>query len=222
MKKTFPLFCALLATLSLRADVLFQDATNYPYTNGCIEGQGQWYCYSPSAPNLDAFVTNNLLILTAGNQDAVAVPTNGLSNPGAPNVVYASFTINVSKLPSATGGYFCEFMDATNNSVAHLFIDTQGTSVPGTYRLGLANYATSINSVGAKNFPMDLATNITYQVVMSWDETTAALQGTLWVNPSPASGSTLDPNYVYGGDTTNGYLLTMPVSTIGFSQYGGV
>ncbi|HTV62984.1 MAG TPA: hypothetical protein VMH30_10505 [Verrucomicrobiae bacterium] len=216
MKKICVAVFILTALFAARAQVLFSDGFDYP--NGCIETDGLWYCYSPAVPYQDALVTNNLLVLRAGNEDAVAAPTNGIVNPDAPSVVYGSFTINVSKLPSETGGYFCEFMDPTNNNVAHIFIDTKNTVVPGTYRLGIANFATSINTTGATNFPMDLATNITYQVVFSWDETGNALGAWLWVNPSSANDQ-----FVFGGDTTNNnYLSTMPVSTVGFSQYGGV
>ena len=49
------------AAFSSHAAFLLQDSLNYPYTNGCIEGQGQWYCYSPSTPALDAYVTNKAL-----------------------------------------------------------------------------------------------------------------------------------------------------------------
>ena len=156
------------------------------------------------------------MILNPANHDGVAVPTNGVVNPSAPNVVYASFTINVSQLPSLNGGYFCEFLDAsTTNAAARIFIDSRGTAVPGTYRLGVANYNTSITAVGSTNFPVDLAPGVTYQVVMSWDETSSALGATLWVNPSSENDA-----YVFGSDTTNGYLATMPVGSIAFSQYG--
>jgi hypothetical protein len=206
---------AMTAPLVARADLLFSDNLNYP--NGLIETDGLWYCYSPAAPYQDAFVTNGLLILNPNNHDAVAAPTNGIVNAGAPDVVYASFTINVSQLPSVNGGFFCEFMDNSNNTAAHIFIDTKNTVVPGTYRLGVANYATSINTVGATNFPMDLATGITYQVVFNWDEVNG-YGASLWVNPSSEND-----NNVYGNDSTNNtYLQTMPVSVIGFSQYGGV
>lgn len=214
-KSTILALFSLLAILPLRATVLFQDSLNYP--NGCIETDGLWYAYSPAAPYQDALVTNDLLILNVNNHDAVAVPTNGVSNPGAPDVVYASFTINVSQLPSVNGGFFCDFLDNSNNTAAHIFIDTKSTIVPGTYRLGVANYATSITTSGATNFPMDLATGITYQVVFNWDEVNG-YGANLWINPSSEGD-----NYVYGNDTTNvAYLQTMPVSEIEFSQYGGV
>ena len=102
------LFLSILTTLSLRADVLFQDSTNYPYTDGCIEGQGQWYCFYPAnTTNLDALVANNVLLLNSTNHDEVAAPTNGWVNNLNPYFNFASFQINVSQLPStANGGYF--------------------------------------------------------------------------------------------------------------------
>src|SRR5271169_727891 len=78
MKKLTLFICScVLMAASLHAKVLFEDSTNYPYANGCIEGQGQWYCFSPSTPVLDALVTNNVLLLNNTNQDSVATPTNG-------------------------------------------------------------------------------------------------------------------------------------------------
>ena len=214
MKKLIATSFFLLAILATRANLLFSDGLNYP--DGQIESKGLWYCYTPAAPYQDAFVTNHLLILNPANHDGVAVPTNGVVNPSAPSVVYASFTINVSQLPSLNGGYFCEFLDpSTTNAAARIFIDSRGTAVPGTYRLGVANYNTSITAVGSTNFPVDLAPGVTYQVVMSWDETSSALGATLWVNPSSENDA-----YVFGSDTTNGYLATMPVGSIAFSQYG--
>jgi len=204
----------LLTVVTVRADLLFSDGLNY--SDGLIETDGLWYCYSPASPDQDAFVTNDLLILNSANHDAVAAPTNGVVY-SAPQLIYASFTINVSQLPSVNGGYFVQLMDNTNNNAAHVFIDTKGTVVPGTYRLGIANFATSINTVGATNFPMDLATGVTYQVVINWDEVNG-YGANLWINPSSEGD-----NYVYGNDTTNdAYLLTLPVTQIGFSPYGAV
>ena len=224
MKTLFTAILVCLAVTVARANLLFSDGLNYP--NGVIETDGLWYCYSPASPYQDAFVTNALLILTAGNHDAVAAPTNGVVNPSGfpiqggstPSPMYASFTINVSQLPSVNGGFFCEFLDVTNNNAAHVFIDTKNTVVPGTYRLGIANYATSITAAGTTNYPVDLATGITYQVVMNWDENYSTVYGaTLWINPSSVGDFNVYPN-----DPTNGYMTAMPVSTIGFSQYGGV
>jgi hypothetical protein len=221
------LFLSILTTLSLRADVLFQDSTNYPYTDGCIEGQGQWYAFSTktgSTNALDARVTNNVLFLSSTAQDSVGTPTNGWVNPGT--LTWASFTINVSQ-PPQTPGYFFELRDATGNSVCHVFNTAQGTTIPGTYRLGIGNFSTTHN-----DFPLDLSTGITYTVVIAYDTTIGSpFEGAnLMINPSfqdynnlanqVYTGPGMGVGFVYGTDTTgNTNLLNIHASYIGFSPY---
>jgi hypothetical protein len=206
--KTITTVCLLLFTLlAARAQLFFSDNFNYP--NGLVETDGVWYCYSPTTPKLDAFVVNHQLILNESNSDSVAAPFTNTSI----TELYASFTINVSTLPTQKGGYFGIFMDPTNNAVNHIFIATTNTQVPGTYQLGIDNFAPYANE--ATYFPLDLATDTVYHVVVNWDET--GLGATLWVNPSSMS----DEN-VYGTDGTNStYLQTMKPSRIAFSQYTG-
>jgi hypothetical protein len=238
MKKiTAFLFFSILAALSLRAAVLFQDSTYYPsYTNGCVEGQGQWYCYYPTnSPKLDALITNNVLILNTTNKDSVATPTNGWVNSTEFN--YASFSINVSQLPSSTnGGYFCQLQDTNDaHDCCHIFIDTIGTTVPGTFRLGIGSFTTTFSSIAPPvNYPMDLATGVTYTVVCLFDTNqnpyNVFLGSTLWINPSEqdyenaAAGDAISPGigngYVYGTDTTGSQALqNINISQIGFSPY---
>src|SRR3984885_12556349 len=192
IKTILPILLVLITTFAVRATVLFSDNLNYP--NGLIETDGLWYCYSPNPPTPpygDAFVVSNLLILNVTNKDSVAAPTNGLGvwNPSYQGTNYASFYINVKKLPplASGGGYFCALLD-TNlnppNTVAHLIVNTESTTVPGSYRIGVANFAGSVTSPGAVNFPMDLSTGITYQVVFFWDSSPVQNGAQLWVNPS--------------------------------------
>ncbi len=236
MKKiaTFVLL-TVLASLGARATVLFKDSTYYPsYTNGCIEGQGLWYCYSPATPSLDALMTNHVLLLNATNHDEVSAPTNGWTNPTEYN--FASFSINVSQLPSSTnGGYFCQFQNTKDtNDCCHVFIDTIDTVVPGTYRLGIANFATSFSALTPPvNYPLDLATGVTYTVVVLFDtnqDNSTFVGSTLWINPSPqdyqnlvdAGGLGANPGdgYVFGIDTTTSDpLLKINISEIGFSPF---
>jgi hypothetical protein len=228
MKKAslFLLF-AVLTALSLRADLLWQDATNYPYTDGLIAGQGQWFRYSGT--NNDAFVTNNVLLLNATNKDAVGAPTNGWVNPGT--ITWVSFNVNVSQ-PPASSGYFCELRDGAGNSVCHLYDTTAGTVVPGTYRLGIANFGNNFNT-----YPLDLSTGVTYTVVLAYDtQVGSPTEGAnLMINPSfqdynnlingvGAAGGT-GQGFAYGTDTTgNTNLLNINVSYVGFSPYvnGGI
>jgi hypothetical protein len=216
MKKiTTFVILSFFAAISARATVLFHDTLNYP--NGCIETDGLWYAYTPATPHLDAFVTNDLLILNQNNSDSVAAPSNNFTNTPGNTIVYASFTINVSSLPTASGGYFANFKDTTNDYVGHVFIATKGTVVPGTYRLGIDNAATSSSATGVAFFPLDLATGITYQVVCSYDVNTSDPypNSTLWVNPV-----TINDYNVYGTDlVTNPLQANIVISQVAFSQY---
>jgi hypothetical protein len=202
---------SFFAVLSARATVLFQDALNYP--DGCIESDGSWYAYTPAVPKLDAFVTNHFLILNQNNSDSVAAPSNNFAIPPGNTLVYASFTINVSTLPTIKGGYFANFKDTTNDYVGHIFIATTNTMVPGTYQLGIDNGATA--SSAATFFPLDLATGITYQVVVNYDDKANGNGAYLWFNPA----SEADAN-VYGTDSlTNPLQNNIVISQIAFSQY---
>ena len=237
MKKLLSfLMLTALAVGSLQAQVLLRHSTNYPYANGPIAGQGQWYVYSST--NNDIVVSNNWIYLSTTNKASVATPTNGFpaANIANYNVVYASFSLNVSQLPAtANGGYFMEFRDNSNNSCCHLFIDTLNTAIPGTYRLGIGNYTTSFGSFNPpNNYTMDLATNVTYQIVCAFGDAGTALPGaTLWINPSQqdydnAVAGTginyLDPGtgtgYAYGNDApSTAYQSLFLVSNVGFSPY---
>ena len=216
MKKlTALILISFLAALSSRAVVLFQDPLNYP--NGCIETDGLWYAYAPSVPVLDASISNDLLILNQSHFDAVAAPSNNFTNTPGNTIVFASFTINVSALPSTGGGYFAQFSDNTNDYVGRVFIATRGTTVPGTYRLGIGNVATSSSTAGVAMFPLDLATDTTYQVVFSYDVNTGDTypNATLWVNPA-----TINDFNVFGGDlVTSPLQQNIVISQVDFSQY---
>lgn len=223
IKTTLPLFFLLILSFASRATVLFSDSLNYP--NGCIETDGLWFAYSPAAPNTNAYVANNLLVLIpSSGEDSVAAPGGAnypagyTNNDGSFNI--ASFTINVSQLPSADQ-YFAQLMQIATNSdvadVAHIFIDTKGTQVPGTYRLALANTATSFGTAGVTNYPMDLATGVTYTVVFSYDpnQNDDYPGGFMWINPSSIDDNPIFATDVGGSAAQNDIVI----SGIGFSPY---
>jgi hypothetical protein len=220
MKKLVALLCfVFLATLSARAVVLFQDDLNYP--NGLIETDGLWQVYSPIPPVGDAFVTNDLLILNQNNSDEVDAP---FTNNTGSTVVFASFTINVTTLPTTAGGYFCEFQDASNvDNVAHVFIATTGTSVPGTYRLGINNFSehSGLTTSLAVYYPLDLATNTTYYVVFSYDTNVNATYPNATLVVNPASIADYESSTAYGTDNTLATpgQASIDISALGFSQY---
>ena len=195
------MFLVLITSLAARATVLFNDSLNYPYTDGPIEGQGQWFT-TANPPANDVMVTNNVIYFNATNNDYLVAPTtNGwVIPPGYQNYTYASFQMKVTQLPPAdlfsNGDIACEFLNTngvagnTNGASAmHLFVDQLGTTLPGTFHLGIANYQTEFAGLGSlqppNNFPEDLATDVWYTVVVVYDNNDDDLEGaTLWVNPS--------------------------------------
>ena len=91
--------------------------------------------------------------------------------------IYASFTIIVTSLPGGTNqGYFAHFLNGTSTFYGKVFC-TNG-SLPGTYRLATSGTSSSAPVV----YPVDLATNSPYQVVLSYDAASTRT-ATLWINP---------------------------------------
>lgn len=200
VKIILPLIVTLIMSCTARAGFLFEDYTNYPYNNGPIEGQGPWFT-TTTDPRDDIMVTNNVILLNATNYDTLEAPTNGWPIPQYyDDYTYASFRLMVTQLPSAglysNGTIVCEFVntnaydDNTNGAtVCHLFLDQLGTTLPGTFRLGIGNYATEFSGAGESapphNYPMDLATDVWYSVVILYDNSGDNLEGaSLWINPS--------------------------------------
>jgi hypothetical protein len=220
IKIILPALLVLITAFASRADILFQDQLNYP--NSLIETDGFWFGYSPSPPKTNVFVISHLLTIAQGTgEDSVAAPGGPSFPVGFTNnigtLTIASFTINVTKLPTASD-YFAALLQVTNGTtdaadVAHVFCTTSGTQVPGSYHLGLANYATSFSTFGTTNYPLDMATDVTYQVVVSYD---TSLQGAyLWINPS----SDTDNGAFAVDNSSSTAQQNINISGIGFSPY---
>ena len=226
-----------LSAASLRATVLLQDSLNYPYTNGPIAGQGQWYVYSPGTPANDILVSNNVIYIASTNKDSIATPVKGFYNPANGSIVYASFTLRVSEVPSFNdynGGYFCQFISTNNNTCCNLFIDTHDTVVPGTFRLSIANFSVSFSNLQKPvTFPQDLCTNVTYNVVIAYDTAVGSTTegANLMIDPSDQdyenliAGEGEGSGFVYGTDIAiNSTRSDIEITSIGFSPYvdGGI
>ncbi|MBE0541512.1 MAG: immunoglobulin domain-containing protein [Verrucomicrobia bacterium] len=219
MKKT--LLTALLTCLaifSVRADLIWYEDFNYPdgpiiETSTNVSGTiTNWSRHSGSAAPSDAMVrASQLEISTSGvglarTDDVNRLLATAADSPytNSPILLYASFTINFTNLPSANGAYFAHFF-VTNNvfqgRVWALTGNPNGTSnvfsaLPGTFRLGVSAASSTTPSA---ILPVDLATNTTYQVVIGWDPI-SLYAITLWVNPLSAS----DPSVISSDVVTPG------------------
>jgi hypothetical protein len=222
MKKlTALVLFSFLAAVSVRADVIWQELFNY--TNGNIEVTGtnvvggvmvnNWIRHSGSGN--DAFVNNHRLEVstttaylgvTATRSDDINRQFSITNNSIYTNVqqfIYASFIVNFTNLPTANGAYFAHFHYGvpTSSSFEGKLWALAGnpaqptnnfTALPNTFRLGVS--ATGSGSP-ANVFPIDLALNTDYQVVLFWDPVNN-WDITLWINPISSS----DPSGVASND----------------------
>jgi hypothetical protein len=173
----------------MRADVIWQETFGYgdgPIIVNSIIGPGTnsvWIRHSGTANPSDALVKSGRLENSASpaRQDDVHRNFNGYTNTTIP--VYASFIVNCTNLPNAAGTYFAHF--ATNATIFYgkLFA-LVGTNLcqPNTWRLAISAASTTAYQI----YPVDLAKNQDYQVVVGWDPA-SSWQATLWVNPISAS-----------------------------------
>ena len=225
-----------LAALSLRADLIWYESFNY--VNGPIiatgtnlDGSTNWVRHSGSANPSDAVVSNHRLQVATtsppapnplSRQDDVnrpfaTVPDSPYTN--AQQLIYASFTLNCTNLPLAAGAYFAHFKDTTtSNFAARVFAmtgtpgsggyPTNFTALPGTYRLGIAAAGNAPN----QTFPVDLALNTDYQVVVGYDPVTLKV-AMLWVDPLSSADTS-----VTTGDTVPGAVQSAIMSSYAFRQ----
>jgi endonuclease/exonuclease/phosphatase family metal-dependent hydrolase len=165
---------------AVKAALLIHEPFNY--TNGplvTVNGS-PWTTHSGTAGQVE--VLNGQLDLQVPESEDVNVLMPGQPYPAATNtVLYASFTLSVSTLPSASGNYFAHFKGAsTSNFRAKVF--TLGGGAPaGQYRLAIS---VTNNSATATNL-VNLSTGISYRVYFRYGISNAT--ATLWVDPSSES-----------------------------------
>ena len=201
---TLPL---LLAAWSARADVIWQE--QFQYSNGPVVltstntvGGVQvtnWLRFSGTANPSDMPVNNHKVEVwttTGGGlprQDdcgRMFSSTNNSIYTNSQQVVYISYIVNFSNLPSAAGGFFGLFKNGaptSGNFQGKIWALTNGSVLPNTFRLGVSAAAGATPTICT----MDLATNTEYQVVLQWDPVTLAALS-LWINPISSS----DPKVV--------------------------
>ena len=232
MKKVLlGLLLSCLATVSVRADLIWYESFNYP--DGCIEtnapndqpGVTNWFCHSPDTPMCDALVNNQKLEIgsSPGRQDDIhrfLENNNGWSytNYDTTPPLYVSMTVNFAQLPSSNGVFFAHFSKSATDFLGQLWALTGNPSgsnvfvgLPGTYRLGVSSAAHTTLSSPSVIYPVDLATNTDYQVVMSFNQDTVATY--LWVNPL----SSADCNV----NSTDTFAPTNQIHAFNFRQAQG-
>jgi len=180
MKRYLLTLTLLLSALSAtRADVVWNEGFNY--ADGALTNVAPGIWTSHSGATVDALVAGKKLQVGINRQMDVnrllsSVATNALTS------VSAGFTISCTNLPSGTN-YFAHFRQG--NTFNGRLWAAQG-SLPGTWKIGVTTLSGTLSLI--KFFPVDLSTNVDYQVVVNWDETLGVNSiATLWVNPLTGS-----------------------------------
>ena len=204
MKKILALAFLLLLTMwSARADVIYQDV--FSYSNGPVADVStnviagvlvtNWFTHSGSD---DSFVNKHRLEVSSsstylgvtttrsGDVHRFLSITNNSIYTNVQQVLYASFIVNFTNLPTAAGAYFAHFYVNSSTFPCRIWAQTNGTVLPKTFRLGVDVGATTPPN---KIYPVDLALNTDYQVVIGYCPVTGDPGGlpddsvTIWVNP---------------------------------------
>lgn len=137
-------------------------------------------------------VSNGVVIVNNSLTEDVMASLAGQPYAATTGVVlYCSFTLSQSALPSSSGSYFMHYRDSAAGSTfkGKVFASTVNAA-SGKFRLGVAN---SANVVTAESqFPLDLSLNTTYTVLTRYNIGTGETR--LWVNPNsetdPSVGAT--------------------------------
>jgi len=179
---TVPLAC--LCALSVRADLIWYEPFNYSDGDIGTVSSGVWVNFSG---NLDMEVYNHTLEVSSSYGNVVSRTGDYYRSLGSPygdtaQVLYASFTVSCTNLPDADGAYFASFYSTGSGYYGRIFAQTNGTVLPNTWRLAVSGHGSAASQV----YPVDLALNTDYQVVVQWDPISLYAL-TMWVNPINSS-----------------------------------
>jgi len=191
-KNLLVIICICLAALSVRADLIYNEKFNYSDGGLTNVSAGAWANHS--GPGNDMFVKNKRVEIS-GNSSTNAARTSdqhrdfctsgGCSFTNALQVLYASFTINCTNLPTTFSNFIAHFY--VNSSTFNARVFTPIGNLPSTWRVGVSGGANAVSKI----LPVDLARNVDYQVVLKWDPT-GLNAAQLWVNPISES----DPSVI--------------------------
>lgn len=212
LKKIGSLLVLCLLALGARASIQFQDTFGtYPdgdLTNAAVGG-AKWSITSGGGTagpmSVLAGKVNNSQ--TRG-QDCQAFLSVSNAAVDITNILYVSFTINDTILPTGNNGYyFTHFNGSTFKG--RIYALTNGAAV-GTFRLGIGN-----GSGTQTNLPTDLSTGTDYRVVarLLLNNAGGSSVSTLWVNPAGESATGVSDTNVSAPGYITTYNFRQPGST---------
>jgi len=233
MKKTIlRLFLAVMAVtapLAARADLIYYEGFNYPNGNITNVSNNIWLNFSGNGVH-DLLVNNgHLEVSTTGNTVTGAnradddcrflSQTNNSVYTNTVQLIYASFTVICTNLPNGAGSYFASFYrnGSPGGYVGRILAFTNGTVLPNTWRLAVAGNTASTAPVNG-GYPVDLALNTAYQVVVELDPVNLDA-ATIWINPLDVNQTGSAPTEThYTSSDGFGFATTASVNAFAFRQ----
>lgn len=183
------------------ASVVLNEAFDYP--DGPITTNSAALWNNHSGTFAQANVAGGVLqLLSTQTEDVNARLIGAPYAPGNGTVLYASFNVNFSLLPNDRADYFAHFWENSGSFRARVFVSTTNAS-PNTFRLGIANTASSITN--AVTLEQDLAAGVNYFVAIRYNIDTGA--STLWMNPNSESAPGLNAIDAANPTTINAFAF---------------
>jgi endonuclease/exonuclease/phosphatase family metal-dependent hydrolase len=204
MKKN--IFCIvpffLSATLS-DAALLLNDSFSYPDGSLVTAAGSPWTTYSGISGQIQV-ISGRVFLSKANTEDVHAALAGQPYAPTSSTVLYVSFKINYTNLPSSAGSYFAEFKDDNLGFRTRIFAQTAGAA-SGAFRIGIANAGGSPSAV----FNADLQTNTDYTIVARL--AVSNVVSTLWLNPTAETNA---------GVTATDTASALTITSFGFREDG--
>ena len=180
------------------AALLLGDSFDYP-DGALVTAVGSpWTTYSGTGGQVEV-MSGRMYLSKANSEDVEATLAGQPYASSSDAILYVSFTVNYSNLPSSSGSYFAEFKNGGTGYRARIFAQTAGAA-SGTFRIGIANAGSTPTAV----FNADLQTNTDYTVVVRFS--VSNVLSTLWINPT--------------AETNAGVTATDVESAINVTAYG--
>ena len=127
VKKVVLGFAAFLVSATLmEAALLLNDSFSYPDGPLVTAAGSPWTTYSGSVPGQVKVVSGRMFLSKANTEDVHALLAGQpyAATPGT--ILYVSFKINYTNLPSSAGSYFAEFKDGGTGFRARIFAPGRG------------------------------------------------------------------------------------------------